>query len=411
MIYSLRKKFIRICTLSFLAVFFVLLCAIFLFTQLQTNAAVDKLTDRIAENGGTFPAPDAEPPPRPNGAQAPDDAPILDRESSFTTRYFTVSYDADGSLIATNTDAIFGVTDEDAAAYAEKVLAKSNPRGWVGAYRYRIVTDETGTLVVFVSGAMQHASNRMFLWAAAIVFAAGCLIVLLLVVLLSKHAVKPAAESYEKQKQFITDANHELKTPLTLIMTNLDIAESELGKNDWLDDARKESQKMSVLVNRLVSLARMDEADNKPVLCRFSLSDAVEDTASAFQSAVEASGKTLTLQVESQVQYEGDEAMLRQLLSILLDNAAKYCDENGAITVTLQGGRHPLLTVDNSYAEIGDIRLDRLFDRFYRADKARTFGSGFGIGLSVAKAIVAKHHGELTAHNLGGAAIRFQVRL
>ena len=218
-------------------------------------------------------------------------------------------------------------------------------------------------------------------------------------------------ESYEKQKEFITDANHELKTPLTLLRTNLDIIESEIGPNEWLSDMREETNTMTGLVNQLVELTRMDEAQNKLDRKPFPLSGAVYDTADAFAAAMEKNGLTLVVRIPAEIIYNGNEPAIRRLLSILMDNAVKYCDPHGVISIALTGGKHPVLTIDNTYAAVGSTELDRLFDRFYRADKARTYGSGFGIGLSIAKAITEKHHGEIKALNIENHTMRIRVKL
>lgn len=253
MIYKLRKKFIKICTLSFLSVFVLLLGAIMLITNYQTNAALDTLADIVADSGGRFPDYDdlytapAEPP---HG---------INQESPFTTRYFTVHYDANGDLESIDIRSIASANRSDAEALAKEAVSSGKERGWLENYRYKVVQDESGTDVIFISGAAERASNQRFLLAAAAVFVAGSLVVLLLIVLLSRRAVEPIADSYDKQKQFITDSSHELKTPLTLIRTNLDILESENGTSEWLDDIRTETDNMTQLVNRLVQLARMDE--------------------------------------------------------------------------------------------------------------------------------------------------------
>lgn len=168
---------------------------------------------------------------------------------------------------------------------------------------------------------------------------------------------------------------------------------------------------MNDLVCRMVTLARMDEdgtrLDRKP----FDLSDAVLETVSAFSSTIERGHRYLSLSAVPHVTVNGDEASLRQVISILMDNAVKYCDEGGEITVTLTGDRRPMLTVENTYAAASALDLDRLFDRFYRADKARTYGTGFGIGLSMAKAIVEKHKGTISAYRPGEGRIGFRVKL
>lgn len=167
---------------------------------------------------------------------------------------------------------------------------------------------------------------------------------------------------------------------------------------------------LTALVERLGKLTRMDEERTQLEMQPFDLSEAAADTVSAFAPAALQPGKTLQSELVPAVCYTGDEAALRQLLALLLDNAVKYCDPGGTIHVALTGGRHPVLTVENSYAAVGTVTLDRLFDRFYRADTARTSGSGFGIGLSIAKAIAEKHHADLSVGSPAPDVIRFRVR-
>ena len=404
MIYKLRKKFIKICTLSFLSVFVLLLGSIMLITNYQTNAALDTLADIVADSGGRFPDYDdlytapAEPP---HG---------INQESPFTTRYFTVHYDANGDLESIDIRSIASANRSDAEALAKEAVSSGKERGWLENYRYKVVQDESGTDVIFISGAAERASNQRFLLAAAAVFVAGSLVVLLLIVLLSRRAVEPIADSYDKQKQFITDSSHELKTPLTLIRTNLDILESENGTSEWLDDIRTETDNMTQLVNRLVQLARMDEGVAPQPLQRFDLSEAVSEMADAFAPVIEQQGMTFIQTITPNVTLNGDERAIRQLVGILLDNACKYCTPNGTITLQLNDGRHPTLTLDNTYINASAIDTSRLFDRFYREDRARTAGSGFGLGLSIAKATCDKHHAAISAQALDQNTIRFKVR-
>ncbi len=404
MIYKLRRKFIGICVACFAAVFLVLLVAIFVVTTLQTNASLDMLADIVSNNGGEFP-PFEE---HKNPLGMPDG---INRESPFSTRYFTVQFDGSGRFLTVDTRAIASVSVQEAKSIAQKLLGSDDSRGWAGKFRYKIYETQLGKAMVFVSGMDARHSNQRFLVASCTVFGVCSVIILILVIWFSGRAVKPAAESFEKQKQFITDANHELKTPLTLIRTNLDIMESELGTNEWLTDIREESKIMTDLVNQLVMLARMDEEGTKLEKQVFSLSDAVLDTVSLFEAQCSRQGLKLKVDVVESVEYCGNEGYLRQLVSILMDNAVKYCDREGSIRVGLQGGRHPVLRVDNSCSGVGSMELGRLFDRFYRADRARTYGSGSGIGLSIAKAIVNKHAGRIRVLDLEGQQIRFQVEL
>ncbi len=407
MIYRLRKKFISICVLSFIAVFIVVFVLIYLITTIQTNQSLDMHADIISQNDGKFPDFNEQRP----GGNRPMPPEGFNRESPFTTRYFTVRFDKRTNMVLADTRQIASVSEIEAEGYATEALKLGTERGWCDDYRYKIYDTETGTTIVFVSGIAAKENNRNFMLGTLSVFALCSVVIIVLIIFISKRAVKPTAESYEKQKQFITNANHELKTPLTLIRTNLDILESEVGENEWLSDIRDETLLMNELVNRLVSLARMDEDGTKLEMKEFSITDAVADTVSSFAPSIESSGKHLTVNIASPSSYVGDEAGIRQVVSILMDNAFKYCDNSGEIRISLTGDKHPILCVENSYAAVGNVELDRLFDRFYRADKARTYGTGFGIGLSMAKAIVEKHHGSIVAYNIENHKIGFKVKL
>ncbi len=240
----------------------------------------------------------------------------------------------------------------------------------------------------------------------------GCsAFVLLLITVLSKKAEKPIAESYEKQKQFITNVNHELKTPLTLILANLDIAETELGKNEWLDDIRYEGYRMSELVNQLVQLSRMDEEQLLLEKEEINISVLLNETTNYFLGLAEQKQIKLLTDIEENIIYNCDEKLIRKLFSILLDNALKYCDKSGQIQIKLIKKKNIFFTIENTYSDIETVELSKLFDRFYRSDKARTFTGGYGIGLSIAKSIVQKHHGDINAYEIAKSKIGFKVIL
>ena len=408
MIYSLRRKLIWICGGSTATVFVLIFLLICSLSTHQLNTAMDMITDRISENGGTFPAFDEEHPKPPPFEGFPD---FFTEETRFSTRFFTVQFDAAGEITSVNMDSVSSVTEEEARDLAAESVASGRERGWIEGYRYKLYRTGNGQSAVFVDGKMNRSVSQMTLLSVGIVLAGSLFVITALIVILSKRAVRPIAESYEKQKQFITDANHELKTPLTLILTNLDIVESEFGRNEWLEDIRAESERMSALVRQLVVLTQMDEEKNQITAELFPISGTLSDAVSEFQSLAERRGITLTSDIQPGVTYEGDEAAIRRLLSILLDNAIKYCDPGGEIRVTFRKRRKLILTVENTCAAVGEIALDRLFDRFYRADKARTFDGGFGIGLSIAKSIAHRHRGEITAHQKDGGCIEFRVTL
>lgn len=411
MIYKLRKRFIKISVLS-LAVGLVLIYASIIGASvIQLNKTVDTLTLAISENNGAMPDFKAQPEQDGDGNNMKKPPDNFSPEAKFTTRYFTVRYDTDGECIGVDTKQISSVDETSAKDYASSVLSKDRTKGWSGSYRYIVSKDDKGTIVIFVDSTVNVNSTKSFLFSTAIVLLISGAVVVLLICLFSKKAVAPAVESYEKQKQFITDANHELKTPLTLILADLDIAEAQLGKNEWLDDIRDEGEQMTKLVNKLVFLSRMDEDGNNPEMTDFAFSDAVLDVVCEFASAAKAKNKTLTYDIEDNINIKGNEELIRKLVSLLLDNALKYCDENGSITVRAYKQRKTVLTVENTFKNVSDTELNKLFDRFYRSDKARTAGEGYGIGLSTAKAIVEKHGGKISAYKKDNDIIGFKIIL
>ncbi|MBQ2891423.1 MAG: HAMP domain-containing histidine kinase [Bacilli bacterium] len=412
MIYKLGRKFILISIGVVFSVIVLVFCFIFVLNISSMNKNMDILADRISEGGGKFPGlleerpfPDNMPP---KNEQTFD---FITPETPFSTRHFTIFFDENGNVTQTFTESIYAIDDETAITYAEKVMTDKDKRGWISNYRYKVFSLENGYGVVFVDGSMSRSALMQSMIIAGIVLFGCAGLVLVLIFFLSKKAVKPIAESYEKQKQFITNANHELKTPLTLILANVDIAELELGKNEWLEDIRLEGHRMTELVNQLVALSRMDEEKDSINITEISFGKLVANTVLEFETLAKNRGKILTANIDEKIKYAGDEMLLHRLIGILLDNAIKYCDLGGDIIVSLRRGRRLILTIENTYLAIGEIELHRLFDRFYRADKSRKFTGGYGIGLSMAKAIVEKHKGEISVYKKDNTHIGFKVIL
>lgn len=411
MIYRLQRRFILISTVAVLSVIALVFGVILVLNISSMNKNMNILTDRVFEGGGKFPGSademmshDKTPP------QGEKSFGFITSETPFSTRYFTVFFDGNGEVEKAFTESIHAIDEETAIEYARRAMESGRERGWLLSYRYKVFSTDLGQGVVLVDGSMNRSALMQSMTIAGAVLLASAALVLALIFLLSKRAVKPIADSYEKQKQFVTDANHELKTPLTLILANLDIAEAELGSNEWLDDIRAEGHRMTELVNQLVALSRMEEG--QPLnFTRVAFGKLVDDTASEFLPLARSREKALTVSVDLECTCLGDEALLRRLIGILLDNAIKYCDSGGEICVTVRGGRHAVLTVENTYRSVGELELSRLFDRFYRADKARKFTGGYGVGLSMAKAIAEKHKGEITAYQKDATHIGFKVTL
>ena len=324
MIYRLQKKFILISTISVLLVVCLVFGVMLMLNLSSMNRNMDMLADRVSDGGGRFPnsfgdipLPDKVPP---RNEQSFD---FITPETPFATRHFSVYFDYKGNVSETFTESIYSISEDVAIEYAESVMEDGDSRGWMSSYRYKVFSTERGVGVVFVDGSMNLSAFMQSTTISGAVLLACAALVLLLIFLLSKKAVKPIAESYEKQKQFVTDANHELKTPLTLILANLDIAESELGENEWLDDIRAEGLRMTELVNQLVALSRMDEDGNVLNVSDVRLGDLVLDTVSEFEPLAKERGKAISASIDTEIEYLGDEALLHRLVGILMDNAIK----------------------------------------------------------------------------------------
>lgn len=422
MIKKLRKRFIGISAASVVAVLLMVFLLASYASIHQLNNSIDRLADTLALNDGSFPEdfefPSRESPPD-NGKDSKDTGRsfipqswFITPESRFTTRFFVVRYDEDGNITENDVEHISSVTDEDAIAYAGKVLESRNEQGWISDFRYKKYDTDEGQAVLFIDGTANKNMTLMFVLSLGIVLSVTALVIILLLVLFSKKAIKPTAESYEKQKIFITDASHELKTPLTVIMTDLEIIESENGKSEWTEDIRAEGENMTELVNSLVNLSRMDENNVEMMhISDFSLSGLCNESVDKFGSVAGEKGLAMKVSIDEGCTYKGDERLIRQLVSVFMDNALKYCDEEGEIIFTLKNERHPVMEIRNTYADVDSLELDRLKERFYRADKARTSGYGYGIGLSLADSIIALHKGKMKIYKSSDKQIGFKITL
>ena len=222
---------------------------------------------------------------------------------------------------------------------------------------------------------------------------------------------KPVNESYIKQKRFITNVSHDIKTPITIIGADTEVLEIEQGENEWTKDIKSQVTRISELTEKLVMLSRLEEGE-RLVTTEFSLSDAITEQSKSFVGLAETQGKRLTVEIESGVSYVGDEKQIRSLISLLLDNAIKYSSHGGEIRLTMSSGKTKEIILTNPVDQIQQGNLSYLFDRFYRADSSRNSESGgHGIGLSVAKAIVTAHKGKITAQSQDGKSIKFTINL
>lgn len=468
MIKTLRKKFIAIAMLSTALVLFIIIGAINIANYINTNANLDARLELIAYNGGTFPdmnddgsapavpdisseAPDSsttDMAPAPDGSTVPNDSTVsdgstapddsmvppapdsgsyfddqygrhgIDKETPFETRYFSVLLYENGNVSTIDTGKIASVSTSEAGDYATSLYGKGKTKGFIDQYKYLSVstTNTNGdnmVLYVFINCSKELMTIRTYALASIGISIIGLLVVFVLVCFFSKTVTKPMAESYEKQKRFITDASHEIKTPLTIIDANTEVLEMMEGENEWTVSIRKQIARLTALTEKLVFLSRMDEDSTRLEMQEFNISDAILDTAMPFETVAESKGKTLDISVAPDINYTGSETNIRQMVSLLLDNAIKYSSENGSIRLNFStNGKLKILSVWNTVDEIETGKLDYLFERFYRIDKSRNSKTGgFGIGLSVVQAIVQAHNGKVSAKSEDGKSIEFTISL
>lgn len=334
-----------------------------------------------------------------------------EKETEDTTRFFLVKVNPEGEVSQVSMDFIASVSEKQAEAYADAVLAGKKDAGYYGNYRYRIFQTEEETVAVFLNAYRDQQSMQTLLVISSLTALVSLAVIFCLVVMLSGQAIGPYLKNAERQKQFITDAGHELKTPLTSISTSLDILEMEYGEDEWIRNIRQQIRRMTRLTENLVTLSRLDEEIPFPDKQRFSLSDAVWEAAEPFAALFQAKGKQYRQQIEEGLELEGDRAMIQQMISILLDNALKYSDENGMISLkAYRRHRRQCLEVYNTCEQMELQHLNRLFDRFYRPDDSRSRGKGgSGIGLSIAQAVAQSHGGSIAASSEDGKSITFTV--
>lgn len=490
MLKKLRRKFIAIAMLSVSIVLIAIVGTINIANYISTNEALDARLKLIAGNGGTFPdlleqknmgvegnktdsinngtSTRKEPPSGRTDVQPPEDMNPADLnendlkendlkrhgispESQFDTRYFTVTINSNGEVENIDTSKIASVSSENAAEYAKK-LWKSGKNGdgksgFAESCKYLTVDEDGSTMYIFLSCQREISTIRAYILASAGISVFGLVVVFIMIYFFSGKILKPVSESYEKQKRFITDASHEIKTPLTIIDANTEVIEMMEGENEWTNSTRKQVARLTSLTEKLVFLSRMDEEATKLEMLEFSLSDAILDTAEPFKTVARTKGKKLTIDVTDGILYTGDEKTIRQLVSILLDNAMKYSEcsnasfekgninkknhnkttqtQNDCVTTINQApeieislktsGKSRIITVWNTVDETANIkkgRQDMLFERFYRTDTSHNSKTGgFGIGLSAAYAIVKAHKGKITAESKDGRSIKFTIVL
>ena len=328
-------------------------------------------------------------PMKDDGRNAP---PFPDKRGDVVTiDHFLCFANAEGTLM--RLDGTENYTEDDAQTLLDYVLEKGKTDGWYGSLQYFRKDYDRGTLVVFSDRSAEQLLLHKVLLVSILVFLLMEGVVFLLTMILTKRAMRPMQETFERQRQFISDAGHELKTPLTIISANVDILHDEIGENKWLSYIQSQAERMRVLVGEMMNLTKLEMGDKEKDFVDFSLSEAVSGAALPFEGQAFEQEKQLELEIQEDISYHGNPDQIKQLVGIFMDNALKYSKEHGEIRVTLQQVQNKkTLKVYNTGKGIPESEKEKIFQRFYRSDASRARATGgYGLGLSIAQSIADAH--------------------
>lgn len=394
-----RKLKIRFILLASAAIVCILLTMIAVLNSvrfLQTNGEIQAVLNILSANNGDFPSVEE------TAESLQNDRITID--TIYQYRYFSVVYNEDKTLYSSNLDHLSNLSKEQALSYANKVIKNSRSSGVfkVGSqfYSYQITQDSKSKryLLVVLDSTNYLESRNDFFWLSIQLCFYSFIFFVLVVSGFSNFAIRPYIKNYENQKRFITNAGHELKTPLAIISANTELQELMTGENEWTESTKDQVKRLSNLINQMVVLARLEEQPDV-TLVDVNFSEVVKKVAGNFKSVIEKAGKKYEIKLQEDIHVKATEDELYELVSILIDNACKYCDEDGQIFVTLtkaKRGKRARLTVANSYADGKNVDYSRFFDRFYREDESHNQKQpGYGIGLSMAESLVRIFKGRI----------------
>lgn len=419
MIQMLRRRFVITAMLAISVLLLVLLGVINIGNIAANNRRTNQVLNKLMESEGRYTPPEETmvqfPPSNGPVRTWPKIPASPTADEMLGARYFSVHFDKNGEITSVDMSRIHAVDRTEAQEMAQMVYDGAVTSGRIERFRFRITQalDQQSSFVLFldISNQMRSTTTIFVISLAVGVF---CWIVMLLfVTMLSQKAIKPIAENIEKQKQFVTNAGHEIKTPLSIILINTDALELHLGANKWSQNIRAQTERLTGLMQNLLTLAKMDESAGRLPISTFSVNLLLEELLYPYDEI--AADREISLHTEFQpdVMLHANRESIMQMFSILLDNAAKYTPPGGQIEAVLEAkGKHIVFQVKNTCDMPQEVDLAKLFDRFYRCDSARTQkDGGYGIGLSAARAIVQAHGGTITASREADDVILFTVKL
>ncbi len=399
MIKKLKRKFVLINMCLVTAVLLIVFAALFVSTWRSSRSEAVRTLTRVLDERGF------------ENDLRPEIGSAHSERNGFLP-VFCVQLNENGDVLTIISSGV-NVSDEIIAEAVQTVADSGESSGTIKslALSYDTRQTELGLKIAFVDITNQQQRIRSFLFSSVLIGALSILAIFLISELLAGLAVKPVERSWQQQQQFVADASHELKTPLTVILANLSILSSHRSKSvasqqKWLDSTHDEAVQMKKLVDDLLYLAKSDAQQSPFVAAEFNCSDALWDALLPFESLAFEKGVTLESDIAPDVYLCGDESQFRQLATILIDNALKYCGEQGRAMVTLQANDGATLKVSNSGATIPAQDIPHLFDRFYRVDSSRSREQGgYGLGLAIAKSIAERHGAHISVSSQSGSTV------
>jgi histidine kinase len=325
--------------------------------------------------------------------------------------FFIVMADTQGRYLATlnNED----LAEDTAQSYITSILNSGTETGTISNFQFYQLPKENGTLMVFTDKRAELDMLNKLIRTTIVIGIAAFFILSVAAYFLSRQVMKPLKTAFEKQKQFISDASHELKTPVTVISANADVLSDEIGENKWLTYIKSQTERMNILVNDLLNLTRLENNTADFIKTDFNLSKAVVNTALPFECQAFETNKKFELDIEEGISVNGSERHIKQMTAIFIDNALKYSGDGGIVRVTLKkSGDKRFLSIYNTGTGVKDSEKDKIFERFYRSDESRNRATGgYGLGLAIAKSIIDRHKFKVTVENEEGKSICFIITM
>ena len=409
---KLRLKMIGIVFASVVAAFTVMTIILVMCFGAYRNRQADQITAMISENNGTVPQLKDYKQQQKNSQSFERYFNNYNEDSSYRTRFFRIFLDEEKKVTNVNMDHIAAVDEKKAVRMTKIAMLRRGKVGLVGSYRYRKeYKDGQVRSIIFLDCKENQSFYHL---AVTITIAVSTLLTCLITVIFaiaSKRAVRPFEINSNRQKQFITDASHELKTPLAIISANAEVLQYKGDGNEWTQNIIDQTKHMGKLINQLLVLAKLDEVQEKSEKQEVDLKQLLEETIEPFEEVATQKKVTLKLHLEEGVTIRVNREQIAQLVSILTENAAKYVNDGGKIVWRLTKTQHGAVLVVKNTTEKELPDTKRMFDRFYRSDSSRSSKTGGqGIGLSIAKKIVDSHKGSITAKAEDGV-VTFRVSL